>query len=152
MIIWHKILLVIGFNFFFTNNNFFPFLWLHLNFFYFSQQCAREYWPFRSFCLLWNCLQLELFMSNFTYMMLSRFSWWLDLEKRKIVDTYHRKMHRYNCDDYIINGGDIFNFSTFGEKRKKKRKTSYRSFKTFDFSNGTKRSKTIRNMPFLEEI
>ena len=42
----------------------------------------------------------------------------------KLVDKYHRKMHK-NDDDCIINGGDIFDFLTGNKKKANKKKKRF---------------------------
>ena len=63
---------------------------------------------FRSFCLLWIFVYSNFFLSNFTWMMFSRLSWWLDLNfKKKIVN-------KYRC---LINGGDILLFNLWKKEK-----------------------------------
>ena len=71
---------------------------------------------------------------------LSNFTWMFFLEVLlmvgfkvlfyKLVDKYQRKIHRKKYEDSYITGGNIFNFSTFGKKKFKKKSKSSKVFQS----------------------
>ena len=105
------------------------------------QKFARVNRPFWSLCLLWNFVYLELFWSNFTLMMFSRFSYggWIK-SYTKLVDKYHRKIQWKNYDGC----GDI-RFLSF-ERKKKENESQNLRFANLKIQNNIRRLKISNNI------